>query len=230
MMLRLWVLVAAACLAESCDSRSDVQRFSDDFAAAQCQRTFECCSGADAVEVSGAANQDACVAASSPWGVQATQLIAAGLVRFDDAAAKKCLADVKGSCASVFTGARGWLIPCGDVLVGARPNGDVCDDDFVCVSHDCEGQRCVSRAGGTLPICATSDYPDRASLSCLPRPGKGEPCSVETQQCAATLFCQNSICVAQHPDGAACEFPVECTGTCSTTHNGVCRPLYCQGS
>src|SRR5262249_34129613 len=138
-------IVLAQASSATCGS-DGLQSFSSDYASAFCHRAFQCCATADLPLVAHATSEATCVTMMrNTLDKNGAQAIAMGLVRFDAAAARQCLAAFQSACSAIFDAKFGRISACADVFVGAVPLGGPCDDDFVCESNDCESQSCVTR-------------------------------------------------------------------------------------
>jgi hypothetical protein len=220
-------------LSSSCDSDGlgAFGGFADSAAGAICHRTFECCADVDAVALTTVTDEAACAKAyAQSLRRRGADAINLRLARYDAAAGAQCLDDLNGPCSALFSRSSGSLVPCQHVFVGTGVLGAVCDDDFVCESNACEGQRCVLRP--TAMTCPAMEFFDATQGGCLPVLDPGAACTLD-KQCAAGLACLDGMCAPQRSDGEPCNLPSQCTGTCSvarlTPGGGMCRPAFCQG-
>jgi hypothetical protein len=206
--------------------------FSSALGVAICHRFVECCSIADMQALTGTSDEAAC-AADLTVGARNAALIelSFGGVAFDPAASERCVHEVRASsCAAVFEGKSGALIPCHDVFPGIQRLGQRCDDDTMCVSHDCVLRACVERPAS--PTCLASETVDSVTNICVALRGPGEACG-DARPCAAPLVCGGAgTCGVRPAEGEPCTSDDQCVGACGFTVDGVtraCRPALCQG-
>jgi len=229
------VLLVAAALPGATCGEDALQSFAGSYAEAVCRRAFECCSPTDLQTALNVADRTSCVSKlAANLGQNGSELVAMDQLRFDSAAASRCLKDLENACNAVFEPRYGRLIPCTDFLVGAVPLGGPCDDDFVCASSDCEGQQCIVRATPCATVTCAADQFCDSTGACQPRGAVGADC--RKVQCASDLTClaSTSECATPGADGDACTYPYDCAGSCTQTSfspgkTGTCRPGLCQG-
>ena len=151
------------------------------------------------------------------------EAIAAGRVRFDGDAARRCL-DAIESVTCGFDGLEALTEACADVAVGLVAVGGTCFSPGECVEGawcdqgelnpaGCEGT-CVEYAATGDPCdlyrpCSDADYCLHATARCTPRAGLDEPC-LRNEPCRVDLHCIG------HRDAEEWETPPtpEVAGTC----------------
>ena len=226
----LWAFLNLfAIFAASACGDSPLQTFINDYPVALCRRYFECCTAVDAARFVG--TQAECVRKASEKLKTSERAIAYNLLQYNAAAGTACLTNLKSSCDAIFNPKNGTLVICTDLFGGPRKLGQACDDDFICESGDCEGQRCVIRPAPPPP-CEASEYRDPATANCLPSQEAGTSCSLPNQ-CASGLACIDGQCGPQHAEGEACTSALQCKGNAACTsalEGAVCRQPYCLGN
>ena len=138
--------------------------------------------------------------------------VAAGQVRYDEAAMADCLADLDAAaCAALSTGVLTDVGRCGDAIAGLIATGGACDDDLQC------------QAGAWCDIDAACPG------TCQARVASGVACATNAA-CGPGLDCADDTCQAFGQVGASCgtglpgcAWGLQCDTGAGTP--GVCRAL-----
>jgi hypothetical protein len=206
--------------------------FSSNLGVAICRRFVECCSSAEMLALTGTSDEAACAADLTGAAREAAQIeLSFGGVAFDPEASERCVREVRASsCAAVFEGKSGALIPCHDVFPGIQRLGQSCDDDKMCVSHDCVQRACVEKPAS--PTCLATEAVDAVTNTCVALHVVGEACG-DAGPCRAPLVCGGGgTCIVRPAEGETCTNDEQCVGACGFTADGAtraCRPALCQG-
>ena len=107
-------------------------------------------------------------------------------------------------------------------LFGCARGDLYCDlDALACRLHAQLGEPCdpegqdAPRCDGAWAICRDG--------VCAPRPGPGEPCTVDPDPCVPTSYCDGGACTPRGEPGADCADDDHCTWQCDEDA-GVCVP------
>ena len=162
---------------------------------------------------------------SAPWDSRSKllELVAAGRVGFDSAAARAHLDSLASSSCSDWLASRVH----GDAFHGLSPSGAACQINVECPqAHSCIGDACPSRCVGwpgldercnaffggcqsglRCVLLSTSD-----EFHCYPTVGLGETCAANP--CESGLYCgRGARCESWLAEaGESCEFPRVCMG------------------
>jgi hypothetical protein len=135
----------------------------------------------------------------------------AGRLKFDGVAAKTCLGQSEGQCATFIQGGPFGGMGCETVFVGLVANGGDCAQDNECATAE-----------------STCVIPQNAMLGkCQPLPKEGEACP--SYQCATGLACGKvnmmDVCIKPGADGQMCSGSQECISEyCDFTTNICGQP------
>ncbi|HND12501.1 MAG TPA: hypothetical protein PKI49_10105 [Pseudomonadota bacterium] len=167
--------------------------------------------------------------------------VAAGLYRFDPAAASACLAsysDFYKSCDTALTDLPVVSAQCGAVIVGNTQAGGQCDSSLSpsnCVADTtCSGGTCMAKAkvgeSCLTSSCVAAAFCDTsvAMPVCKARLTAGQTCTASSQ-CQTTAFCDSSVlprvCTDYGKEGQPCSASKLCdptSGKLSCLPNQVC--------
>ena len=218
--------------------------FSDSYTAALCGTLFRCCTSAVEVEaLTGEryANEAECNATLGPtlrmMFADAAALVAAGVTRYDAAAAGRCIAGVETWACGV--GLASGPPTCDSVYVGTVAPGGPCTRDEQCrrvgaVSAYCDAGTCTLDSPRPLDaVCGDTTSWNCASGSvcngtaCVALLPLGSVCG-DGSQCA-TSVCVGGICYPPLALGVACVYDGDCSSShCDTSH--LCAAPLCSGT
>ena len=127
------------------------------------------------------------------WEYRLLRVVHGGRVRYDPAAARECLTDLRARCPWTTFGRQSEPASCGRAFAGTVAAGQDCKYDAECL-------------GGYCPP-TNDDAPRR----CSPRQAVGGPCQ-ESDACQKPLVCEAGACIANSPAGEG--EPCKGRGTC----------------
>ncbi len=187
------------------------------YAAAICDRVFDCCNTADLAEQFGktpVVDYAGCrILYRSLWEAAIEPVVAdgekAGRVSFNQANFDTCMQTLGGLSCADFSSASTF---CKDIFTAKVAVGQACFSDFECMDGTC-------------------DIPNGASAgSCKANPipmGLGGACTT-TKGCQSGLYCDGTKCATQKADGQSCGNDDECTAGECVGAQGICAKI-CEG-
>jgi len=172
-------------------AQTDLAAFPAAMARATCEKVDLCCAGAERSRIIGVGDSlpECEITLGSFYGRQyepAQTLVAMARTEFDAEGWRRCLSAYRA--AGCNAPGQAAAASCGQVFVGALPEGAGCSSGFECASR-----HCPPGAGG-------------AASTCRPRKADGQPCArageCASGICRTTLFA--GACTSQLTDGASC--------------------------
>lgn len=179
-------------------------------AEAECDQIFNCCEPDERAFLlfSSALPKSQCLSFHAFYQasglVQLHNAAIDGKASIDGAKVAACVEKLAGATCPAF--ADGMDFTCPDGIKGLVPDGQTCTSDV-----ECAGTYCNEQQG-----------------KCQPLPGANAVCSAD---CAAGLYCNGQICVAQKPLGQTCTLDNQCAeGRCyATAGNPKVCTVICDG-